>query len=466
MSGDSDFLSLAQAARAIKAKRVSPVELTNACLARIERLDPQLKAFVTVTEERARAEAREAERAIAAGDWRGPLHGIPVGLKDVFETKGVATTANSYQLIDHIPARDSAVAERLRKCGVVMLGKLACHEFAFAAPSWDVPRPPARNPWEITRFTGGSSSGTAAAVGAGMILGGIGSDTSGSVRSPAALCGIAGLKPTYDAIDRRGVIPLAPSLDHAGPMCWTVEDCGILLHALANRDGRDPKGPTDVIALDRNIKGTRLGVIRHFFAEDLPISAAGMRAIDAALDVFRDAGCVVRDIRLPPLTDWMASGFLILLAEAFALHEHWLKTRSERYGAAFRDAIMLGATICAADYLQAVRRRAELAAAMNEVMKNCDVLVSAVQPGEAPRLDAVRKWDLFERPSYALPFNLTGQPALSLCCGFGDEGLPLAIQLAARPWDELTLLRVGHAYEIATTWRDRRPAPQSCVGSC
>jgi aspartyl-tRNA(Asn)/glutamyl-tRNA(Gln) amidotransferase subunit A len=460
MSGDSDFLSLADAARAIKAKRISPVELTNACLARIGRLDSQLKAFVTVTEERARAEAREAERAIAGGDWRGPLHGIPVGLKDVFETKGVATTANSYQLIDHIPDRDSAVAERLSQCGVVMLGKLTCHEFAFAAPSWDVPQPPAHNPWEMTRFTGGSSSGTAAAVAAGMILGGIGSDTSGSVRSPAALCGIAGLKPTYGAIDRRGVIPLAPSLDHAGPMCWTVEDCGILFHALANRDGRNPKGvPTDVIALDRNIKGTRLGVIRHFFAEDLPISAAGVRAIDAALDVFRESGCVVRDIRLPPLTDWMASGFLILLAEAFALHEHWLKTRSERYGAAFRDAMMLGATISAADYLHAVRRRAELAAAMNEVMKNCDVLVSAVQPGEAPRLDAVRKWGLFERPSYALPFNLTGQPALSLCCGFGDEGLPLAMQLAARPWDECTLLRAGHAYEIATTWRDRRPTP-------
>ncbi len=168
-------------------------------------------------------------------------------------------------------------------------------------------------------------------------------------------------------------------------------------------------------------------------------------------------GCVVRDVQLPPLADWMASGFLILLAEAFALHEHWLRTRPERYGAAFRDAMMLGATISSADYLQAVRRRAELVAAMTEVMKDCDLLVSAVQPGEAPRLEAVRKWGLFERPSYALPFNLTGQPALSLCCGFGDEGLPLAIQLAARPFDELTLLRVGHAYETATTWRDRRP---------
>jgi Asp-tRNA(Asn)/Glu-tRNA(Gln) amidotransferase A subunit family amidase len=460
MSDASDFPSLAQAACAIKAKRISPVELTNICLARIARGEAQLNAFVTVTEERARAEAREAERAITAGDWRGPLHGIPVGLKDVFETKGVATTANSYQLIDHIPARDSAVAERLSECGAVMVGKLACHEFAFAAPSWDVPRPPARNPWDVARFTGGSSSGTAAAVAAGMILGGIGSDTSGSARSPAALCGIAGLKPTYDAIDRRGVIPLAPSLDHVGPMCWTVKDCAILLHALTRRDGHNLQSAVadGMIALDSNIKGARLGVIRHFFTKDLPISAAGNRAIDVALDVFRDAGCVVRDVQLPPLADWMACGFLILLAEAFALHEHWLKTRPERYGAAFRETMLLGATISGADYLQAVCRRAELVAAMNEVMKDCDVLISAVQPGEASRLDAVRKWALFERPSYALPFNVTGQPALSLCCGFGDAGLPLAIQLAARPWDELTLLRVGHAYETATTWRDCRPA--------
>jgi aspartyl-tRNA(Asn)/glutamyl-tRNA(Gln) amidotransferase subunit A len=452
-----DFLSLAQAARAIKAKRISPVELTDACLARIAHGDSRLNAFVTVTEEQARAQAREAERAITAGNWRGPLHGIPVGLKDVFETAGIATTANSYQLIDAVPDRNSAVAERLAQCGAVMVGKLVCHEFAFAAPSWDLPRPPARNPWDITRSPGGSSSGTAAAVAAGMVVAGIGTDTSGSVRSPAALCGIAGLKPTYDVIDRRGIIPLAPSLDHAGPMCWTVEDCGILLQAIARRDGHDPPLPDCQIALDDRIKGTRLGVVRHFFTEDSPISAAGLRAIDVALDVFRDAGCVVRDVQLPPLADWMACGFLILLAEAFALHEHWLKTRPERYGASFRDAMMLGATISSADYLQAVRRRAELIAAMNEVMKDCDLLVSVVQPGEAPRLDAVRKWGLFERPSYALPFNLTGQPALSVCCGFGEEGLPLAIQLAARPLDELMLLRVGHAYETATTWRDRRP---------
>ena len=213
-----------------------------------------------------------------------------------------------------------------------------------------------------------------------------------------------------------------------------------------------------MIALDTDIKGLRIGVVRHFFREDAPITDAGARAIDAALDVFRDLGCAVRDVLLPPLADWMACGFLILLAEAFAVHERWLKDRPERYGASFRESMLLGATISSADYLHAVQRKNELVAAMNAVMTDCDLLVSAVQRGEAPRLDAVPKWGLFERPSLAMPFNLTGQPALSVCCGFGELGLPLAIQLAARPGDDDTLLRAGHAYQCATTWHDRRPA--------
>ena len=454
---DRNALSIANAARAIRTKRLSPVELTEACLARIAHDDPRLDAFITVTGERARAEAHTAEDEIAAGHWRGPLHGIPIGLKDVFATKGVATTAHSRQLLDHVPAQDSAVAGFLEEAGAILLGKLACHEFAFGAAAWDLPWPPARNPWNPEHFTGGSSSGIAAAVAAGLILGGIGSDTSGSVRSPAALCGIAGLKPTYDLIDRRGLFPLASSLDHVGLMGRTVEDCAILLQALAPRE-RARAPVAGVIALDTDIKGLRIGVVRHFFREDAPIADAGARAIDAALDVFRDLGCAVRDVLLPPLADWMACGFLILLAEAFAVHERWLKDRPERYGASFRESMLLGATISSADYLHAVQRKNELVAAMNAVMSDCDLLVSAVQRGEAPRLDAVPKWGLFERPSLAIPFNLTGQPALSVCCGFGEHGLPLAVQLAARPGDDDTLLRAGHAYQCATTWHDRRPA--------
>ncbi len=456
MTTDRMPRSIAQAARAIRTEALSPVELTQTCLARIARDDPRLNAFITVTGERARAEAHAAEDAIAAGRWRGPLHGIPVGLKDVFATKGVATTAHSRQLIDHVPAQDSAVAGQLAEAGAVLLGKLACHEFAFGAPAPDLPWPPARNPWNLAHFTGGSSSGVAAAVAAGLILGGIGSDTSGSVRSPAALCGIAGLKPSYDLIDRSGLFPLAPSLDHVGLMGRTVEDCAILLQALAPRDRASAAG--GVIALDTDIKGLRIGVVRHFFRDDAPISDAGGRAIDAALDVFRDLGCAVRDVLVPPLADWMACGFLILLAEAFAVHERWLKDRPERYGASFRESMLLGATISSADYLHAIQRKNELVAAMNAVMTDCDLLVSAVQRGEAPRLDGVPKWGLFERPSLAMPFNLTGQPALSVCCGFGEHGLPLAVQLAARPHDEDTLLRAGHAYQCATTWHDRRPA--------
>ena len=289
----------------LRTKRLSPVELTEACLARIAHDDPRLDAFITVTGERARAEAHTAEDEIAAGHWRGPLHGIPIGLKDVFATKGVATTAHSRQLLDHVPAQDLAVAGFLEEAGAILLGKLACHEFAFGAPAWDLPWPPARNPWNPEHFTGGSSSGVAAAVAAGLILGGIGSDTSGSVRSPAALCGIAGLKPTYDLIDRRGLFPLASSLDHVGLMGRTVEDCAILLQALAPRE-RARAPVAGVIALDTDIKGLRIGVVRHFFREDAPITDAGARAIDAALDVFRDLGCAVRDVLLPPLADWMA----------------------------------------------------------------------------------------------------------------------------------------------------------------
>jgi Asp-tRNA(Asn)/Glu-tRNA(Gln) amidotransferase A subunit family amidase len=458
MRTDRNVPSIAEAASAIRTGRLSPVELTEACLARIARDDPQLNAFITVTGDRARADARAADEAIAAGHWYGRLHGIPIGLKDVFATKGIATTAHSRQLIDHVPAQDSAVAEQLTEAGTVLLGKLACHEFAFGAPAWDLPWPPARNPWNPEHFTGGSSSGVAAAVAAGLILGGIGSDTSGSVRSPAALCGIAGLKPTYDLIDRRGLFPLASSLDHVGLMGRTVEDCAILLQALAPRDRASVPAAGGGIALDSDIKGLRIGVVRHFFREDAPVTDASARAIGAALDVFRDLGCVVRDVLLPPLADWMACGFLILLAEAFAVHERWLKDRPEHYGASFRESMLLGATISSADYLHAVQRKHELVAAMNDVMADCDLLVSAVQRDEAPRLDAVPKWGLFDRPSLAIPFNLTGQPALSVCCGFGEHGLPLAIQLAARLHDDSTLLRAGHAYQRATTWHDRRPA--------
>src|SRR5579871_4936559 len=273
-----DYLTVAEAARLIERKELSPVELTESRLQRIERLDGRLNSFIRVLGDAARAEARAAEAEIAAGRYRGPLHGIPIGLKDIYETAGVATTGHSKVMQDHVPAADAFSVGKLRDAGAIVVGKLATHEFAFGGPSFDLPWPPARNPWNTERFTGGSSSGTGAAVAAGLILGGTGSDTGGSIRSPAALCGITGIKPTYGLCSRAGVLPLAFSMDHAGPLAWTAEDCAMLLFAMAGPDEADPASagraaPDYLTALNDGIAGMRIGVVRHFHETDHPASA-------------------------------------------------------------------------------------------------------------------------------------------------------------------------------------------------
>ena len=452
------FFTIADAARLIAARKISPLELTQVCLQRIKALQPTLHAFVTLTEEPALKQAKALQKKKA----KSRLHGIPIGLKDIFCTAGIRTTAHSRQLIDHMPTEDAAAVFRLKSAGAIVVGKLATHEFAFGGPSFDLPWPPARNPWNPEHFTGGSSSGTAAAVASGMVLGGTGSDTGGSIRSPASLCGIAGLKPTYGRVSRRGVLPLAFSMDHAGPMAWTAEDCALLLQAMAGHDPLDP-GSADVPVPDyskdlgKKLKGVRIGVARHFFERDHKASDDTVKAIDGALQVLRRLGCRIKDVALPALGEWHAAGLIILLSEGYAVHEDWLKSRPERYGENMRDRISMGAFISAADYVAALRRRHELAAAMQALMKDVDILVSAAQPGEAPKIDAVGKWQFFELPGFAMPSNLTGAPAISVCCGFGAHGLPLGIQLSARPFEEALLLRVAHAYESATGWRERRP---------
>jgi aspartyl-tRNA(Asn)/glutamyl-tRNA(Gln) amidotransferase subunit A len=344
-----------------------------------------------------------------------------------------------------------------------MLGKLSTHEFAFGGPSFDLPWPPARNPWNPDHFTGGSSSGTGAAVAAGLILGGMGSDTGGSIRGPAALNGIAGIKPTYGLVSRAGVLPLAFSLDHAGPMAWTVEDCAIMLQALAGYDAQDPASadrvPPDFRGeLGRGAKGLKIGVIRHFYETDNPANETTRKAIDGAIDVFKSEGAQVREITLSPLADWAACGFIILVTEAYALHESLMQTSMQSYGELLRDRMAFGAFITGADYVQALRRRRELCDEMAKAMEGVDILLSASAPAEAPRIDEAPKWANFEKPSLTMPFNVTGYPALSLCTGYGVGGLPLAMQLVAKPFQEPTLFRAGHAYETATEWRQRRPA--------
>ena len=457
-----DFLTIAEAGALIAKRDLSPVELTQSRLARIERLDGQLHSFIRVLGDQALAAAREAEAEIMAGRWRGPLHGIPIGLKDIYETKRVPTTGHSKVMIDHVPQADATSVRRLTEAGAIMLGKLATHEFAFGGPSFDLPWPPARNPWDTTRFTGGSSSGTGAAVAAGLVLGGTGSDTGGSIRGPAAYCGLAGLKPSYGRISRAGILPLAFSLDHAGPMAWNAEDCGIMLQAMAGYDPADPASADHAVpdyraSLSGEVKGLRIGLIRHFYETDNPANEATRRGIAAAVKVFEELGCSVRELRVSPLADWAACGIMIMLAEGYAIHEATLRERFSDYGEAFRDRMALAVLTTGADYVQAMRLRRELVAEFATAMADLDLVITAAAASEAPIFDSVGKFAILERPSLTMPFNVTGTPAMSVCCGYTTDGLPLAFQLASKPFDEATVLKAAHAYERATPWRSIRP---------
>ena len=455
----SDRLTVAEAARAIAAGALSPVELVRSCLERIDRLDGRLHACLALDREGALDAARRAERAIRAQGPIGPLHGIPVGLKDVFETRSLPTTAHSRLLLGHVASADSAVAERLEAAGAVLMGKLATHEFALTGPGFDLPWPPARNPWNPERFTGGSSSGSAAAVAAGMVLVAVGSDTAGSIRSPAALCGVAGLKPSFGRVSRAGMLPLAPSLDHAGPLAWNAEDCALALAALEGKDARDPASRFYAAAraepLEPHAKGVRIGVARRWFESDRPASRPQLDAVEAAIGVLRALGAELSDVDLPPLADWHAAGSLIVLKEAFEVHKDWLRTQPELYGEATRDRLALGAFVSDADYAAAMRRCDELVAALRAACAELDILLSVSQPGEAPPIEGIGKWDGFGIPGYSVPFNLSGDPAIAICCGFGPEGLPLGLQLAAKPGLDGFLLRVAAAYERAAGWRAR-----------
>lgn len=459
----SEILTIAEAAKRIAARQLSPVELATMQLDRIRRLDPQLNAFLLVTEERALADARAAEARQMAGTLRGRLDGIPIAHKDIYNTAGIRTTAHSRLLEHNVPPRDAHTVKKWADAGTVMLGKLATHEFAFGGPSFDLPWPPARNPWNTEHFTAGSSSGTGAAVAAGLILGGTGSDTGGSIRGPAALCGIAGIKPTYGLSSRAGILPLAFSLDHAGPMAWTAEDCALLLQGMAGHDPEDPASadrpvPDFTAELGKGAKGLRIGVVRHFFETDHRASDATRAGIDAALDFFRKEGAEVRDISLSPAIEYHVVGYLLMITEAFALHAPWLRERFGEYGELFRDRVALAATVSGPDIVQANRRRRELCREMATAMTDLDIIVSASQPGEAPKIADVSKWANMEKPSFTMPFNVTGFPAISICTGFGAGGLPVAIQLAGKPFSEPTLFRAAHAYETAMPWRKQRPA--------
>ena len=462
MSGwDPGPLTIAEAARLIAAKKLSPVELARALMGRIDRVNPRINAFITVTNRHALAQARAAEKAVMAGK-RGKLLGIPLAYKDIFATAGVPTTAHSRLLAENVPKEDSEAVRRLAAAGAVMLGKLATHEFAIGGPAFDLPWPPARNPWDTERFTGGSSSGSGAAVAAGLALGALGSDTAGSIRVPAAYCGIAGLKPTPGLVSRRGVIPLSPSLDTAGPMAWTAEDCAILLDALA---GHDPGDPASVAvskgayarSLALPVKGLKIGLLRHFHERDVPAGAEMLQSVAAAARRLAELGCRVEEASLPAVQEYNAVGRVILSAEAYALHEANLQTRLSDYSRTFRVRVLAGGLIRAADYLAAQRRRTDLIAVTARAFTRFDLLVSAAAPGPAPLLRDQRPDEGFAIPFLATPANVAAIPAAVVCAGFTARGLPLGLQIMGPAWSEALVLRVAHRLEEAMGTRARRP---------
>jgi aspartyl-tRNA(Asn)/glutamyl-tRNA(Gln) amidotransferase subunit A len=455
-------LTIAEAARLIAARELSPVALTELLLARVEAIDPQINAFLRVTADLAREQARAAEEEIALGHYRGPLHGIPFGLKDIYDVAGLPTTGHSRISQQDVARHDATTTRRLLAAGGVLMGKLATDEFAHGGPSFDLPWPPARNPWNPMHTASGSSSGSGAAVAAGLVLGALGSDTGGSIRLPAAQNGVVGLKPTFGLISRAGVIPNSFSFDYCGPMTWTVEDCAIMLQALAGHDPQDPDSVARPVPDYRaalaggNLRGLRIGVVRHFWEEDVAASDTVRRATEDALAILRDVGADLEDVRLRPRQEYFDVKFIIAESEIFSIHYKELQERIADFGADFVGKISLACLFHSTDYVQAQRRRREMLEEMRPIYRRYDALVTA-GPEPAARLDATRIVAFWEKPNITTPFNVLAGPALMVCCGFDAGGLPLALQIIGRPFDEAGVLRIGHAYERATDWRRRRP---------
>ena len=454
---------LAEASAAIAAGTLSPVALCEQALARIAALDPALDVFITLTADRARAAAAEAEAEIRAGRRRGPLHGIPYALKDIYDVAGLPTTAHSRVLIGrNAPVEDSDAAARLEAAGMVLLGKVATHEFARGGVrDDDLPFPRAKNPWNPAHFAGGSSSGSGAGVASGMMALAMGSDTGGSIRLPAAFSGCVGLKPTYGRLSRRGVVPLSFGMDHTGPLTRSVEDCALAMQVLAGHDPADP-GSADVPVDDYlahlrgGVRGLRLGYARAYGIEG-GIDAGMQAATDAAVEVLRGLGAEIVEVTLPPLRRFEAAAWTIIHAESFAIHQQDLRSRPEAYGRTTRERIMLGAFVTGPHYVQAQRLRHALTREVDALFGEVDAILSAPAHGAAPLAAESDDGPWRRAQPITAAFNVTGHPALCLPAGVAANGLPLSLQIAGRAFAEAEVLRIGHAFEQATEWHTRRP---------
>jgi aspartyl-tRNA(Asn)/glutamyl-tRNA(Gln) amidotransferase subunit A len=460
------YSSLLALADELRSRRLSPVELTQATLSRIERLNPALGAYYVVFAEEALARAREAEAEIGRGDWRGPLHGIPIAFKDVYNLG--PTTAGSRLLAANIARDEAELVRRARAAGAVIAGKLATHEFALAAASLADHFPPARNPWDPDRTPGGSSTGAGTALAAGMAFGAFGTDTGGSVRLPAAYCGVVGYKPTFGLLSRNGVIPLSGSLDHAGSMARTVADAAALVAAVAGYDASDPGSSPGATAssiaggFGAGVRGLRVAVPRDLW--DGSCDPAVSERVEAALGRLAELGAELVDVRLGvSVLQVMAVGYVITLPEAAAYHLPNLLAGKQGYGREFGLVLRAGLLVPAYSYVHAQNARARIEGRVARLLENHDVLAmptvgamaDPLPPGPRPLSGRISEHPV---PQYTWLANLTGGPAVSVPCGFGGTGLPIGLQLVGRKLDDATVLRAAHTYEMAAGWRDMHPS--------
>jgi aspartyl-tRNA(Asn)/glutamyl-tRNA(Gln) amidotransferase subunit A len=464
------YLTIAEAAGLLAAKRLSPVELVRAHLERIAACDRRIFSYITVAAELALAQARNAEREIMRGEYRGALHGIPYSLKDIFYTRGVRTTAGSRLYWNWVPDADATVHARLRAVGAVLLGKNNTWEFGTGTGEVceDLPFPVARNPWNTAYYTGGSSSGTGAAVAAGLAMFGLGSDTGSSVRIPSAANGLFGLKPTYGRVSRAGILPNSFSFDAVGPITRTVRDSAQVMAVIAGRDAADSTSedrpvPDYTAGLEQGVRGLRIGIVRRFYRQDVAAHPDVVAGIEAAADVLRGLGAQIVGVDLPFTT---AECRLIVAtvgaAESLSAHEADFRSRHGEMGKALREKFMAALAISAVDFVKASRWRRQLAIRADAIIQQCDAVLCVGPFQPVPRLEHKDAVISFGMGAATCCFNVTGHPAAAICVGFDGAGLPLSMQIIGKYWDEAAVLRVAAAYERATQWHRRRP-PLSAV---
>lgn len=454
--------TLAQASDQIRRRKISPVELTRVCLERIERLNPKLNSFITVMTDRAMAQARELDAEASRGIWRGPLHGVPIGLKDLIDTAGVKTTCASAVFADRVPTEDAEVVIRLKRAGAVLIGKQNMHEFAYGGTSVPSHFGAVHNPWNQERIAGGSSGGTAASVAAGMCFGGLGSDTGGSIRQPAAYCGLTGLKPTYGRVSTRGVVPLSWSLDHIGPLCRTAADAALLLEAIAGYDSQETTSvdfPVERYSAGLNAKpaALKIGVVRRLFFERIDPQIES--AVNAALSTLGKLTSGVRETELPAYQTLPIVG-----VEAYTYHRPYLEKSPELYQPSTRQRLEGAVNISAAAYSAARRELDRLRRAVSAVFSSVDLLVTPTTPINPTTVEQESKPDIPGPGSVILslrntqPFDVFGLPTVSIPCGFTREGLPIGVQITGPRFAESRVLALAHAYQQVTDWHTRRPA--------